>query len=46
MQANFKLSQNRDQKDYENVITELRKSDDQKAQNIAKVMSNRRCPKP
>jgi transcriptional regulator len=46
VQASFKLSQNRDQKDYENVITELHKSDDQQAQNIAKAMSNRRCPKP
>jgi transcriptional regulator len=45
VQASFKLSQNRDQKNYENVITELRKSDDQNAQNVAKVMSERRCPR-
>jgi transcriptional regulator len=46
VQASFKLSQNRDQKNYENVIAELRKSDDQKAQRVAEVMSNRRCPRP
>ncbi len=46
VQASFKLSQNRDQKDYENVIVELNKSDDQQAQNIAQIMSKRRCPKP
>jgi transcriptional regulator len=46
VQASFKLSQNRDQKNYENVIAELRKSDDQQAQRVAGVMSNRRCPRP
>jgi transcriptional regulator len=46
VQASFKLSQNRDQKNYENVVAQLRKSDDQKAQNIAEVMSNRRRPQP
>lgn len=46
VQASFKLSQNRDQKNYENVIAELRKSDDQKARNVAEIMSNRRRPKP
>jgi transcriptional regulator len=45
VQASFKLSQNRDQKNYENVITELEKSDDQKAQSVAQMMSKRRCPK-
>ena len=45
IQASFKLSQNRDQKNYENVIVELRKSDDQNARNVAEVMSNRRRPK-
>jgi transcriptional regulator len=45
IQASFKLSQNRDQKNYENVITELRKSDDQEAQNVAQIMSDRRCPR-
>jgi len=44
IQASFKLSQNRDQKNYENVIAELRKSDNQKSQNVAEIMSNRRCP--
>jgi len=46
IQASFKLSQNRDQKNYENVIAELSKSDDQNAQRVAHVMSERRCPKP
>jgi transcriptional regulator len=46
VQASFKLSQNRDEKNYENVITELRKSDDQNAQNVAQIMSDRRCPRP
>jgi transcriptional regulator len=46
VQASFKLSQNRDEKNYENVITELGKSDDQKAQDIAQMMSSRRCPRP
>jgi transcriptional regulator len=45
VQASFKLSQNRDQKNYDNVITELRKSDDAKAQDVAQIMSNRRCPR-
>jgi transcriptional regulator len=44
VQASFKLSQNRDQKNYENVIAELRKSDNQKSQNVARIMSKRRCP--
>jgi transcriptional regulator len=46
IQASFKLSQNRDQKNYENVIAELRKSDNQNSQRVAQVMSGRRCPKP
>jgi transcriptional regulator len=46
VQASFKLSQNRDQKNYENVIAELRKSDEQKAQKVAEVMSTRRHPRP
>jgi transcriptional regulator len=46
VQASFKLSQNRDQKNYENVIAELRKSDEQKAQKVAEVMSTRRRPRP
>jgi len=46
VQASFKLSQNRDQKNYDNVIDELRRSDDQKARNVAEIMSARRCPKP
>jgi len=45
VQASFKLSQNRDQKNYENVIAELRKSEDQKAQDAAQIMSIRRCPR-
>lgn len=45
VQASFKLSQNRDQKNYENVVAELHKSDDQQAQNVAQIMSERRCPR-
>lgn len=45
IQASFKLSQNRDQKNYENVIAELRNRTDQKSHDIAQIMSNRRCPK-
>ncbi|HEX4488494.1 MAG TPA: FMN-binding negative transcriptional regulator [Terriglobales bacterium] len=45
VQASFKLSQNRDQKNYDNVITELRKSDDTKAQDVAQIMASRRCPR-
>ncbi len=46
IQASFKLSQNRDQKNYENVIAELQKKDDQNAHRVAEVMSNRRRSKP
>ena len=46
VQASFKLSQNRDEKNYENVIAELGKSADQEAQEVAQVMSSRRCPRP
>jgi transcriptional regulator len=42
VQASFKLSQNRDQKNHDNVVAELRKSEDQKAQNVAQIMANRR----
>lgn len=41
VQASFKLSQNRDQKNYENVIAELRKSDNQESQKVAEIMANR-----
>jgi transcriptional regulator len=41
VQASFKLSQNRNQQDHDNVIAELRKSDDQGSQQIAQAMS---CP--
>jgi len=41
VQASFKLSQNRTLEDHDNVIIELRKSDDQDAQRIAQAMS---CP--
>ena len=41
VQASFKLSQNRTQEDHDNVIIELRKSDDPDAQRIAQAMS---CP--
>jgi len=39
VQASFKLSQNRTVEDHDNVIIELRKSDDQNAQRIAQAMS-------
>lgn len=41
VQASFKLSQNRDQKNYENVIAELRKSEHQESRKVAEIMSNR-----
>jgi len=41
VQASFKLSQNRNQEDHDNVIVELRKSNDQDAQRVAQAMS---CP--
>lgn len=41
VQASFKLSQNRQQEDHDNVVVELRKSNDQDAQRIAQAMS---CP--
>jgi transcriptional regulator len=46
IQASFKLSQNRDQRNYDNVIAELQKTDDQNARRVAEVMSNRRRSKP
>jgi transcriptional regulator len=46
IQASFKLSQNRDQKNYDNVVAELRKSDNQKSQDVAQIMSDRRPSKP
>ncbi len=45
IQASFKLSQNRDEKNHENVIAELRKSEDQKAHKVADAMANRRRTK-
>jgi transcriptional regulator len=41
VQASFNLSQNRVQEDYDNVVLELRKSEDQDSQRIAQVMSCR-----
>jgi len=41
VQASFKLSQNRDQRDHDNVIVELGKSGDQDAHRVAQAMS---CP--
>lgn len=41
VQASFKLSQNRDQKNYENVVAELRKSGDQQSQSVAQIMVER-----
>jgi len=38
VQASFKLSQNRNERDYDNVIAELRKSDDPGAQGVAQAM--------
>ena len=45
IQASFKLSQNRDQKNHENVMAELRKSEDQKAHKVADAMANHRRTK-
>lgn len=42
VEAKFKLSQNRRQPDYDNVIAELQKSDDADAQEVAKAMSQNR----
>jgi transcriptional regulator len=44
VRASFKLSQNRNQASYENVIAELQKGDAQ-AQKVAEVMAERRCVK-
>lgn len=43
IEAAYKLSQNRDKEDYENIITELQKKEDTGAIAIAKEMENR-CP--
>jgi|SRR5271166_1238981 len=43
VQASFKLSQNRDEQNYFNVIGELRKSGDQDAQGVAQEMACRRA---
>jgi transcriptional regulator len=45
IQASFKLSQNRDEKNHENVMAELRKSEDQKAHKVADAMANHRRTK-
>jgi transcriptional regulator len=45
IQASFKLSQNRDEKNHESVMAELRKSDDQKAHRVADAMDKRRRTK-
>ena len=39
--AVFKLSQNRDKEDYENIIAELNKKEDGKARKVAKEMKDR-----
>ncbi len=48
IQASFKLSQNRNDASYENVVAELRKSDDAHAQKVGEIMAERRhakaCP--
>lgn len=43
IEAAFKLSQNRDKEDYENIITELNKKEESNAREVAKEMKNR-CP--
>ncbi|MGC1105194.1 MAG: FMN-binding negative transcriptional regulator [Candidatus Acidiferrales bacterium] len=45
IQASFKLSQNRNQASYENVVAELQRSDDARAQKVAEIMAERRCIK-
>jgi transcriptional regulator len=42
VQASFKLSQNRDEKNYSNVIRELSKSEDQATRGVAQEMLCRR----
>lgn len=42
LEANYKLSQNRNDKDYENIITELEKKTDPNSKKIAEEMKNRR----
>jgi transcriptional regulator len=44
IEAKFKLSQNRRQPDYDNVIAALQKSDDADAQEVAKAMAQNRFP--
>ena len=42
IQASFKLSQNRNEVSYENVVAELRKSEDTQARKVAEIMAERR----
>jgi transcriptional regulator len=42
VQASFKLSQNRNERDYNNVIVQLNKTADQNAQAVAEAMGCRR----
>ncbi len=42
IEAAYKLSQNRNEQDYENVIRELEKRDDEYSQEIANTMRERR----
>jgi transcriptional regulator len=44
IEAAFKLSQNRDDENYKNVITELKKQDEDGARQIAAAMKKNRCP--
>jgi len=43
MEASFKLSQNRDQESYDNVVTELYRRDDENSHAVADEMKQRRC---
>jgi transcriptional regulator len=45
IQASYKLSQNRDDESYQNVVHELANSNDENAKQVAALMKNRRPPK-
>jgi transcriptional regulator len=44
IEASYKLSQNRDDENYNNVIHELEKRKDENASQVASIMKKNRCP--
>ncbi|HTJ53158.1 MAG TPA: hypothetical protein VL443_27070, partial [Cyclobacteriaceae bacterium] len=44
IEASYKLSQNRDDENYTNVIRELEKRKDENALQVASIMKKNRCP--